>query len=95
MIELFLVISVIVNIIFIMYSRWLIKILKTREDDVNELADDVAKYVGHIKGVHEMEMFYGDQTLQSLIEHGTQMIEKIESFDFLLVQDQDLGEEEE
>ena len=95
MIELFLVISVIINVIFIMYSRWLIKILKTREDDVNELADDVAKYVGYIKGVHEMEMFYGDQTLQSLIEHGTQMIEKIESFDFLLVQDQDLGEEEE
>ena len=94
MIELFLVISVIVNIVFIMYSRWLIKILKTREDDVNELADDVAKYVGHIKGVHEMEMFYGDQTLQSLIEHGTQMIEKIESFDFLLGQDQDLEEEE-
>jgi len=94
MIELFLVISVIVNIIFIMYSRWLIKILKTREDDVNELADDVAKYVGHIRGVHEMEMFYGDQTLQSLIEHGTQMIEKIESFDFLLSQDQDLEEEE-
>tara|TARA_Y100000592_G_C5346536_1_gene256795 strand:+ start:272 stop:556 length:285 start_codon:yes stop_codon:yes gene_type:complete len=94
MIELFLVISVIVNIVFIMYSRWLIKILKTREDDVNELADDVAKYVGHIKGVHEMEMFYGDQTLQSLIEHGTQMIEKIESFDFLLGQDQDPEEEE-
>ena len=94
MIELFLVMSVIVNIVFIMYSRWLIKILKTREEDVNELADDVAKDVGHIKGVHEMEMFYGDQTLQSLIEHGTQMIEKIESFDFLLVQDQDPGEEE-
>ena len=93
MIELFLVISVIINMVFVMYSRWLIKILKTREDDVNELADDVAKYVGHIKGVHEMEMFYGDQTLQSLIEHGTQMIEKIESFDFLLGQDQDLEEE--
>ena len=83
MIELFLVISVIINIIFVMYSRWLIKILKTREDDVNELADDVAKYVGHVKGVHEMEMFYGDQTLQSLIEHGTQMIERVEAFDFL------------
>lgn len=94
MIELFLVISVVVNIVFIMYSRWLIKILKTREDDVNELADDVAKYVGHVKGVHDMEMFYGDQTLQSLIEHGTQMIQKVEGFDFLLNQE-DTAEEEE
>ena len=95
MIELFLVISVIINIVFVMYSRWLIKILKTREDDVNELADDLAKYVGHVKGVHEMEMFYGDQTLQSLIEHGTQMIEKVEGFDFLLSDTEpEEGEEE-
>jgi uncharacterized membrane protein len=92
MIELFLVISIIVNMIFVMYSRWLIKILKTKEDDMNELADDVAKYVGHVKGVHEMEMFYGDQTLQSLIEHGSQMIEKIENFDFLLEQETDSEE---
>lgn len=95
MIELFLVISIIVNIVFIMYSRWLISILKTREDDVNELADDVAKYVGHVKGVHEMEMFYGDQTLQSLIQHGTEIIEKIESSDFLFNQDENLEGEEE
>ena len=95
MIELFLVISTIVNIVFIMYSRWLISILKTREDDVNELADDVAKYVGHVKGVHEMEMFYGDQTLQSLIQHGTEIIEKIESSDFLFSQDENLEGEEE
>ena len=95
MIELLLVISTIVNIVFIMYSRWLISILKTREDDVNELADDVAKYVGHVKGVHEMEMFYGDQTLQSLIQHGTEIIEKIESSDFLFSQDENLEGEEE
>ncbi len=94
MIELFLVISVVINIIFVMYSRWLIKILKTRQDDVNELADDIAKYVSHVKGVHEMEMFYGDQTLQSLISHGIQMIEKIEGFDFLELEEQNLPAEE-
>ena len=84
MIELFLAISCVVNILFITYSRWLIGILKAREEDVNVLADDVAEYVGHVKAVHEMEIFYGDQTLQGLIEHGTKMIEKIEQFDFII-----------
>lgn len=84
MIEIFLVLSVLVNILFVLYSRWLINILRTREEDVNGLADVVATYVSHVKAVHEMEMFYGDKTLQTLIEHGTEMVEKIEDFDFLL-----------
>ena len=92
MIELFLVISVIVNIVFIIYSRWLIKILKAREEDVNDIADNIAEYIGHVKAVHEMEMFYGDQTLQGLINHGTDLVSKIEDFDFLL---QETMEEEE
>jgi hypothetical protein len=84
MTELFLIVSVIINIVFIFYSRWLIGILRAREEDMAQLADQVADYVGHVKAVHEMEMFYGDQTLQVLIQHGTDMVEKIEQFDFLL-----------
>lgn len=84
MIELILIVSVIVNIVFILYSRWLIGILKAREEDVGNLAEHVAEYVGHVKAIHEMEMFYGDQTLQGLIEHGTNLVEKIDEFDFIL-----------
>jgi hypothetical protein len=79
-----LAISILVNVVFIFYSRWLIGILRAREEDVNVLADNVAQYVGHVKAVHEMEMFYGDQTLKGLIEHGTSLVEKVEEFDFLL-----------
>ena len=84
MTELFLIISAITNIVFVFYSRWLIGILRATEEDTAQLADQVADYVGHVKAVHEMEMFYGDQTLQTLIHHGTDMVEKIEQFDFLL-----------
>lgn len=92
MIEVFLVLSVVVNIVFVLYSRWLINILKAREEDVNSLADEVADYVSHVKSIHEMEMFYGDKTLQSLIDHGSSMVEKIENFDFLLT-DTEIEEE--
>ena len=84
MIELILVISFVANMTFVFYCRWLIGILRAREEDVNVLADNIAEYVGHVKAVHEMEMFYGDQTLKGLIEHGTSLIERIEEFDFLL-----------
>jgi len=42
MIEFILIVSVIVNIVFILYSRWLIGILKAREEDIGNLADHVA-----------------------------------------------------
>ena len=88
MIELFLALSVAVNLIFVFYSRWLISILKTREEDANVLADRIAEYVKHVKSIHEMEMFYGDQTLQSLIDHGTNLVETVEGFDFLLSEEE-------
>jgi len=84
MTEFILALSVFINLIFVFYSRWLINILKTREEDVNILADRTAEYVRHVNSVHEMEMFYGDPTLQSLIDHGTGLVEAVESFDFIL-----------
>ena len=92
MIELFLGISVFINVIFVFYSRWLIGILKAREEDVNVLADNIAEYVNHVKSVHEMEVFYGDQTLRSLIEHGTDVVNRIEQFDFLLKEEEQQNE---
>jgi len=93
MIELFLGISVFINIVFVFYARWLIGILKAREEDVNILADNIAEYVNHVKSVHEMEVFYGDQTLRSLIEHGTDVVAKIEQFDFLLREEEEQNEQ--
>ena len=91
--NIFLVISVLVNLVFILYARWLINIIKTKEEDVTNLSEVIAEYVGHVKGVHEMEMFYGDQTLKSLIDHGKNMIDKIENFDYLILEREDDAEE--
>ncbi len=92
MIELFLGISIFINVVFVFYSRWLIGILKAREEDVNVLADNIAEYVNHVKSVHEMEVFYGDQTLRNLIEHGTDVVNRIEQFDFLLKEEEQQNE---
>ena len=81
MIELFLCISVCLNVMFVFYSRWLIGILKNREEDVNELADVVYEYVTHVKSVHEMEMFYGDETLRNLLRHSKEIVNTFSSYD--------------
>jgi hypothetical protein len=47
----------------------------------------IDQYVNHVRSIHDMEMFYGDQTLGSLMEHGREIVSTIEGLDFLLSAD--------
>jgi sensor histidine kinase regulating citrate/malate metabolism len=90
----FLILSALINVIAVFYARWLIQIIRSKEEDTNALAEVIAQYVAHVKSVHEMEMFYGDQTLTSLIQHGSDMISKIEDFDYLVLEEPEEIEED-
>jgi sensor histidine kinase regulating citrate/malate metabolism len=90
----FLILSIIVNIVAVFYARWLIQIIRSKEEDVSSLAGVIAQYVAHVKSVHDMEMFYGDQTLNSLIQHGSDLVSKIEDFDYLILQNENEEEEQ-
>ena len=82
-----LALSVVANIFLLLYSRWLINIVRVKEEEAESLSMIVNQYVSHVRSVHEMEMFYGDQTLQSLITHGTALIDKVQEFDYIVLQD--------
>lgn len=87
-------ISLVVNFGLILYARWLIKILQVKEEEATNISEIVAEYVAHVKSVHEMEMFYGDNTLNSLIEHGTSLVEKVENLEYILYEREDVLEDE-
>ena len=87
-------ISLVVNFGLILYARWLIKILQVKEEEATNISEIVAEYVAHVKSVHEMEMFYGDSTLNSLIEHGTSLVEKVENLEYILYEREDALEDE-
>ena len=79
-----LTISLAVNVALLLYARWLIKILQAKEEESTAISETIAEYVSHVKSVHDMEMFYGDQTLTSLMEHGRELVLKIEDLDYIL-----------
>jgi hypothetical protein len=41
---------------------------------------DLVKFGAHLKSVYELEMFYGDSTLEGLIQHSKQINNKITEF---------------
>lgn len=79
-----LILSLAMNAGLLLYARWLIKILQAKEEENTVISETIAEYVSHVKSIHDMEMFYGDQTLTSLMEHGRELVLKIEDLDYVL-----------
>ena len=38
----------------------------------------------HVEQIHESEMFYGDQTLQALINHSKEMLDEMDKYEDLM-----------
>ena len=83
-------------VILLFYVRWLLKSLAVINEDVQQLTLIVSDFSSHIESIHELEMFYGDTQLKSLLDHSKLVAETIQSIDLLLVdQEQELDEETE
>ena len=94
MTETILAISVVINIILLLYIRWFLKSYAILVKDIEAINDMIINFTVHVKSIYELEMFYGDQTLSSLMEHGKQILDRLQDLD-LLEEDYDNNNETE
>ena len=73
-----------VNVVLFFYVRWIIKILGSVNEDMIILQDQIGAFTEHIKSVYELEMFYGDQTLKSLLEHAQELGSLLSEVDLII-----------
>tara|TARA_Y100001937_G_C7135668_1_gene339892 strand:+ start:7428 stop:7718 length:291 start_codon:yes stop_codon:yes gene_type:complete len=92
--EILLSISVIINIVMVFYVKWILNNYKEVVLGLENIGNLIAEYVIHLKSVYELEMFYGDDTLSSLLEHGKQIVEKLEDIELLGENDEDDDEQD-
>ena len=88
------IISIFINIIFLLYIRWLLKGVANINEDISNVQILINDFSEHLNSVNEMEMFYGDETLGYLMEHSRKLKETLEGLD-LLVDDEILEVESE
>ena len=69
MIEIILALSVILNLFFAWYGFLLIRKVLYVSSNTTEVLVAIERYKEHINGVYELETFYGDDTLKSLLDH--------------------------
>ena len=74
------VLSLALNVFSILYIRWLLGALTHTSDGLDGIWEIVTGYTEHVKTINQLEMFYGDETLASLISHGKEMTSTLEEY---------------
>jgi hypothetical protein len=97
MVEIFLAMSIVLNLFLMWYTRSTLKNLLYLSDNLGLLYEIILGFSLHLKKVYELERFYGDPTLTNLLEHTNSLREELEKFEdvFLLAEAPNMDEEEE
>tara|TARA_R100000008_G_C3563809_1_gene157889 strand:+ start:527 stop:859 length:333 start_codon:yes stop_codon:yes gene_type:complete len=75
-----LIISILFNIFFVFYTRWLLKNLNFLSENIVNVLETIETFSTHLTAIHELEIFYGDDTLQNLIKHSKQVVDEIKLY---------------
>ncbi len=89
------IISIFINIVFLFYIRWLLRGVAFMNEDISSIQILINDFSTHLNSVNEMEMFYGDETLASLMEHSRKLKEALNSVDLLIEEEEEEEESRE
>ena len=96
---LFLIVSLTFNIFLIYYSVKVARRLLIASSNIQMIQDSTESFLQSLEDVHESEMFYGDQTLQALIDQSKELVADFQQLEdiFYLAgnEEEDQFEEEE
>ncbi len=76
-----LVISIALNVFAFWFVRNLLTKLLFVSNNLGEVNEVMQKFAEHLDAVHGMETFYGDQTLQGLLQHSELVVQMLGEFD--------------
>ena len=76
----FFFLSLTINIILMWYIFNSFKEYRQLEGDIEDMLVKIVELEEHLVNIHQMEMFYGEPTLQSLIEHTKLVVTDLEEY---------------
>mgnify|MGYP003137077251 CR=1 FL=1 len=74
-------ISIVLNAFGGYYIYFLINDRKNFQDEFDSLLNKNEIFLSHLEQVYELEMFYGDETLESLIDHAKKLVKDFYSYE--------------
>ena len=80
MISIFLILSFFVNAFCAFYIRWLVRRMTNMSEDIRVFSLELGGLLEHLDSIYKLEMYYGDETLQKLLDHSREIFESAEVF---------------
>tara|TARA_R110000822_G_scaffold238178_1_gene368407 strand:- start:197 stop:544 length:348 start_codon:yes stop_codon:yes gene_type:complete len=86
--------SIAFNTFFIWYIKNLLSQLYFVTSNLSGLVDETISFRDHLSSIYELEVFYGDETLASLLAHVGQYSETLSDFEeiYTLLDEEELKE---
>jgi len=79
--EVILIVSLLANVILLPYSIKCARRLLTVASNLNSLQEKFTIFRAHVDVLHESEMFYGDKSLEALMNHSKDILEDIDQYE--------------
>ena len=73
--------SVSINLFLFWFARKSSTRLTIVASNIDEIMDAIESFESHIEALHEMETFYGDETLHSVLMHARGVVEFLSEFE--------------
>ena len=70
--------SLLINLVLIWLAAKQSKSLSYISENVDDLIEIIANYKNHLKKIYEMEMFYGDENIEFLLDHTKSLVSILE-----------------
>jgi len=78
--------------IFLIWFAWKsVRQIAEYDEELTDLVQIMKNFSNHVESVHQLEMFYGDETLRHLMRHANDIVATFSAYELLLSE----GEEEE
>ena len=75
--------SLILNVGLVIYMRGTVVRLLSISEELGDLQEMINSFAQHLQGVYELQTFYGDETLHSLLEHAVSFNEHLDTFEYI------------
>jgi|ETNvirenome_6_85_1030632.scaffolds.fasta_scaffold01536_2 hypothetical protein len=76
-----LLISIIVNVALGFYSVAAAKRIYVISSNLSSIQEEIKSFREHLDSIYELETFYGDETLKSLLDHSRDLSNELEKYE--------------
>ena len=92
-----LILSIVGNLLALWYIRKLLAKILFVSQNLTDLVDLLTTYRNHLQRLFQLEMYYGDETMQFLIKHTKSLLDVLEDYSdiYLMTEPIEVGEEDE